>query len=86
MRIIAAILSSRRAETLAMPAPVVTQATIKRAIEATKAAGLIPTAVEVRKDGTVRVETLETEAGEKKSLDRAGGNVEPLKPKKWATR
>jgi hypothetical protein len=38
-----------------MPAPAVTKAAIQRAIEATKAAGLTPSAVTVSKDGTVRV-------------------------------
>ncbi|MCE8006425.1 hypothetical protein [Aestuariivita sp.] len=41
-----------------MPAPNVTKAAIQRAIEATQAAGLSPSAVTVRKDGSVRVETV----------------------------
>lgn len=64
-----------------MPAPTVTKAAIQRAIEATKAAGLIPSAVIVSKDGTVRVET-----STKKTVDTLNDNVHSLKPKKWAKR
>ena len=64
-----------------MPAPTVTKAAIQRAIEATKAAGLTPSAVTVSKDGTVRVETV-TE----KAVDTAKSSAQVLQPKKWATR
>lgn len=64
-----------------MPAPTVTKAAIQRAIEATKAAGLTPSAVTVSKDGTVRVETV-TE----KAVDMAKPSAQVLQPKKWATR
>lgn len=64
-----------------MPAPTVTKAAIQRAIEATKAAGLTPSAVTVSKDGTVRVETV-TE----KAVDKGLASAQVLQPKKWATR
>lgn len=64
-----------------MPAPAATKAAIQRAIEATKAAGLTPSAVMVSKDGTVRVETV-TE----KLVDTAKPSAQVLQPKKWATR
>ncbi len=64
-----------------MPAPAVTKAAIQRAIEATKAAGLTPSAVTVSKDGTVRVETV-TE----KTVDTDRATAQVLQPKKWATR
>lgn len=64
-----------------MPAPLVTKAAIQRAIEATKAAGLTPSAITVSKDGTVRVETIP-----EKSVDTPTTTAQVLKPKKWATR
>ena len=64
-----------------MPAPPVTKAAIQRAIEATKAAGLTPSAVTVSKDGTVRVETV-TE----KAVDTTGLSAPVLRPKKWPKR
>lgn len=64
-----------------MPAPAATKAAIQRAIEATKAAGLTPSAVTVSKDGTVRVETV-TEI----AVDTRRGSAQVLKPKKWSTR
>jgi len=65
-----------------MPAPAVTKAAIQRAIEATKAAGLTPSAVVVSKDGTVRVETVTPE----KTVDTDKPAAQVLKPKKWAAR
>lgn len=64
-----------------MPAPNVTKAAIQRAIEATKAAGLTPSAVTVSKDGTIRVETDPPE-----SLEPASPPAPVLRPKQWATR
>jgi len=64
-----------------MPAPIVTKAAIQRTIEAAKAAGLIPTAVIVSKDGTVRVETMAQE-----TVDTQTDNDHALKAKKWAKR
>lgn len=64
-----------------MPAPAVTKAAIQRAIEATKAAGLTPSAVTVSKDGTVRIETVA-----EKVVDTGKPSAQVLQPKKWATR
>lgn len=76
-----------------MPAPKITKAAIQRAIEATKAAGLTPSAVTVSKDGTVRIETapvltLDTvpASAQVLTLDTAPESAQVLKPKQWATR
>lgn len=62
-----------------MPAPTVTKAAIQRAIEATQAAGLIPSAVTVCKDGTIRIETAKA-----KPVDTAKETGQVLGPKKWS--
>lgn len=62
-----------------MPAPTVTKAAIQRAIEATKAAGLIPSAVTVSKDGTIRIETANA-----KPVDTTEQTGQILGPKKWS--
>ena len=64
-----------------MAAPAATKAAIQRAIEASQAAGIVVGAVSVSKDGTVRIE-----ADVNKNVDTPRNNVQPLKPKKWATR
>ncbi|HGG04714.1 MAG TPA: hypothetical protein ENK28_04595 [Aliiroseovarius sp.] len=66
-----------------MPAAPATKAAIKRAIEATTAAGLQVCAVSVSRDGTVRVETVRIEATER-IVDNATQSVESAHPKRWA--
>jgi len=61
-----------------MPAPTVTKAAIQRAIEATVAAGLTPSAVEVSRDGTVRVET-----STQKKVDEQTPSGQILTPAAW---
>jgi len=70
-----------------MPAPTATKPTtrragtkaaIKRAIEATVAAGLTPCAVVVSRDGTIRVETSSA-----KELDEQQENGKSLRPAAW---
>ncbi|MHA3915609.1 hypothetical protein [Halovulum sp. GXIMD14793] len=60
-----------------MPAAATTKAAIKRAIDAVTEAGLVPSAIVVGKDGTIRVE-----AGDK-PLDQPGASGTKLRPPKW---
>jgi hypothetical protein len=64
-----------------MSAPKATRAAIQRVIEATQAAGLMPSAVVVNKDGSVRIETTF-----EKSMDTIEPSAQVLKPKEWAQR
>lgn len=63
-----------------MPAPKLTQASVKNAIAAATAAGLTPTAMVIQPDGSMRLEFLTDK------LDNAA-NAEPKAkkkaPKKW---
>lgn len=73
-----------------MPAAKPSKAAIIRAIEAVQAAGLVPAAVFVGPDGSLRIETQATPPapveGDQPPLDAEGGNVTPMVAKKWATR
>ncbi len=63
-----------------MPAPKLTQASVKNAIAAATAAGLSPSAMVVQRDGSIRLEFFPLDLGNP-------ANVEPpiskSSPKKW---
>jgi hypothetical protein len=64
-----------------MPAPAVTQAAIKRALDASTQAGLTVTAVEIGKDGVIRLEY-----GQHKAVDNPPNGPPKSGPKPWPKR
>lgn len=63
-----------------MPAAPATAAAIQRAISAVKAQGLTINAVQVARDGTIRIETRPPP----ESLDAGAAPAQTPQPKKWA--
>lgn len=60
-----------------MGAPAISKAAIQRAIEATKATGLVITGVTIGKD-SIHIQTSE------KPVDSPQIDVQPLRPKQWS--
>ena len=67
-----------------MAAPAASEAAIRRALSAAKAAGLQVNGFSVSRDGTVEVQC--GEPGEAEALDRSPQSGQVVKPRQWGKR